>query len=115
MKLGVLIKDGPYMHQAMDSAYNFITAALEMGQEVEVFLYNDGVYNTCNFMDPPRDERHIANLLAELQTKGVRMVVCVAAGKRRGIVTNTVCSAGEISGLGQLLELCITSDRLVTF
>lgn len=116
MKFGILIKDGPYMHQAMDTAYNFITAAMESGHHIQgVFFYNDGVYNTAEAMDPPRDERNIRNLLTGLQEKGVRLIVCVAAGKRRGIVTDTVCAAGEISGLGQLLELCIESDRMITF
>ena len=29
MKFGVLILEGPYQHQAADSAYQFIQAALE--------------------------------------------------------------------------------------
>lgn len=116
MKLGVLVKEGPYMHQAIDTAYNFIVTALEMGHEISgVFFYNDGVYNRCNTMEPPRDERNIMNLLSDLELKGVRLIVCVAAGKRRGIVNQTVCKVEEISGLGQLLELCIVSDRMITF
>ncbi len=116
MKFGILIKEGPYMHQAMDTAYNFILAAMETGHEITgVFFYNDGVYNRCATIEPPRDERNIAKLLSELELKGVRLIVCVAAGKRRGIVNQTVCKVEEISGLGQLLELCITSDRMITF
>lgn len=116
MKFGILIKDGPYMHQAMDTAYNFIIAAMESGHSITgVFFYNDGVYNRSNAMEPPQDERNIMRVLTELEVKGVRLIVCVAAGKRRGIVNATVCSAEEISGLGQLLELCIESDRMITF
>ncbi len=116
MKFGVLIKDGQYTHQAMDSAYNFIVAAMELGHEIKgVFFYNEGVCNTCGTMEPPRDERNIRNLLLGLDEKGIRLIACVAAGKRRGLVAQTVSSAAEISGLGQLLELCIESDRLITF
>jgi tRNA 2-thiouridine synthesizing protein D len=116
MKFGILVKDGPYMHQAMDTAYNFIVAAMEAGHEITgVFFYNDGVYNRCSSMEPPRDERNIMKILSELELKGVKMIVCVAAGKRRGVVDTTVCDANEISGLGQLLELCIVSDRMITF
>lgn len=116
MKFGVLIKEGPYTHQAMDSAYNFIVAAMESGHEIQgVFFYNDGVCNSCGSMEPPRDERNIKKLLTELNGKGVRLIVCVAAGKRRGLVAQTISDAGEISGLGQLLELCIESDRTITF
>lgn len=118
MKFGILIKEGPYTHQAMDSAYNFIIAAMESGHKIQgVFFYNEGVCNTCGTMEPPRDERNIKKLLLELHEKGIRLVVCVAAGKRRGLVLQTICSAcgNEISGLGQLLELCIESDRTITF
>ncbi len=116
MKFGILVKDGPYMHQAMDTAYNFIVAAMESGHEITgVFFYNDGVYNRCGTLEPPRDERNIMEILTELEHKGVKLIVCVAAGKRRGIVNTTVCDSNEISGLGQLLELCIESDRMVTF
>ncbi|MEE1577861.1 MAG: DsrE family protein, partial [Deltaproteobacteria bacterium] len=46
MKFGILIKEGPYTHQASDSAYRFASAALEKGHEIEgVFFYNDGVIN----------------------------------------------------------------------
>ncbi|MCL4321377.1 MAG: sulfurtransferase complex subunit TusD [Deltaproteobacteria bacterium] len=116
MKFGILIKDGPYMHQAMDTAYNFIVAAMEMGHEITgVFFYNDGVYNRSNALEPPIDERNIMKLLTDIELKGVRLIVCVAAGKRRGIVNKTVCEVNEISGLGQLLDLCIASDRMITF
>ena len=34
MKFGVLINEGPYQHQASDSAYKFIEAAIEEGHEI---------------------------------------------------------------------------------
>ena len=46
MKFGVLINEGPYQHQASDSAYKFIEAAIEEGHEIyRVFFYHDGVNN----------------------------------------------------------------------
>jgi tRNA 2-thiouridine synthesizing protein D len=46
MKFGILINEGPYTHQASDSAYLFARAAIEKGHEVSrVFFYHDGVNN----------------------------------------------------------------------
>ena len=44
MKFGILVNEGPFTHQASDSAYQFAKAALEKGHEVmRVFFYYDGV------------------------------------------------------------------------
>jgi len=45
----------------------------------------------------------------------VDLVVCVAAALRRGIVDDNLAAGFRISGLGQLVESGIRSDRLVTF
>ena len=117
MKFGILILEGPYQHQAADSAYNFIQAAIKKGHEiVGVFLYDDGVNNATNLMDPPQDDRHISKMWSELGEKqGVDIVVCIAAAKRRGITDSNLIKGTRISGLGQLNEIALNSDRLVTF
>ena len=46
MKLGIVVNEGPYQHQASDSAYQFTKTALEKGHEIfRVFFYHDGVNN----------------------------------------------------------------------
>lgn len=116
MKFGVLIQDGPYNHEASDSAYNFVVAAMEKGHTITgVFFYNDGVLNATKFTDPPQDDRHVVNRWSALGAKGVDIIICIAAGKRRGIVDETLAPGMRISGLGQLVEMSIESDRLVTF
>ena len=116
MKLTVLITEGPYNHQASDSAWQLIQAAMEAGHEIRgVFFYNDGVYNVTNRMDPPQDDRHIANRWAALGEQGVDIVVCIAAAKRRGMVDDLLVPNSRISGLGQLAKMVIESDRLVVF
>ncbi len=116
MKFGILIQDGPYNHEAADSAYNFITAALERGHSIQgIFFYNDGVHNVNKLMDPPQDDRHISKRWSELGAKGIDIVVCIAAAKRRGINKDVIVPNVRISGLGQLLEIAVESDRLITF
>ena len=116
MKLTILILEGPYNHQASDSAYQLVQAALATGHEIRgVFFYNDGVYNVSSQMAPPQDDRHIANRWAELGETGVDIVVCIAAAKRRGMVDENLVPNTRISGLGQLAKMTMESDRLVVF
>lgn len=116
MKLTVLVLEGPYNHQASDSAWQLIQAALSCGHEIRgVFFYDDGVYNVNKCMDPPQNDRHIANRWSALGAQGVDIVVCIAAAKRRGIVDELLVPNTRISGLGQLAKMAIESDRLVVF
>ena len=88
MKFGVLINEGPYQHQASDTAYKFIEAAIEEGHEIfRVFFYHDGVNNGTRLATPPQDDRHIPNRWTELAEKhDLDLVLCVAAAQRRGMV-----------------------------
>ena len=117
MKFAILVNEGPYNHQASDTAFQFAKAAIEKGHEVfRVFFYYDGVHNANANTDPPSDDRNVVRNWSKLATEhGVDLVVCVAAGMRRGIRENNVAEGFRISGLGQLIEAGIQADRLVTF
>ena len=117
MKFAIQINEGPYQHQASDSAYHFAKAALEKGHEVmRVFFYHDGVYNATKLTEPPQDDRHIVNRWSALKAQhGVDLVVCVAAALRRGIKDEVLAPGFRISGLGQLVDAGIKCDRTVTF
>ncbi len=142
MKFAIQINEGPYQHQASDSAYFFAKAALEKGHEISrVFFYHDGVNNASRLTTPPQDDRNIVNRWAELaeqyriespttedgkEVMQTELVVCVAAAQRRGVVdegeakrngkdATNIHPGFRISGLGQLVEAAIQSDRLVVF
>ena len=117
MKIAVSINEGPYQHQASDSAYLFCKAALEKGHEIRrVFFYNDGVNNASSLTEPPQDDRNIVQRWSKLaEQHGVDLVVCVAAALRRGIKDENLAAGFRISGLGQLVEIGIQADRVVTF
>ena len=117
MNIGILLKEGPYNHQASDTAYKFAEAAIKKGHKVDaVFLYNDGVTNVTKYMDPPQDDRDIAKRWNEFGEKhGVEVLACIAASKRRGISDEVIIEKGEITGLGTLTDIAIRNDRLVTF
>ncbi|VAX14386.1 tRNA 5-methylaminomethyl-2-thiouridine synthase subunit TusD [hydrothermal vent metagenome] len=128
MKFGIQINEGPYTHEASTTALNFVSAAIEAGHEIfRVFFYHDGVNNGTRYTTPPQDDRNIVDAWSELAEKhNIDLVVCVAAAQRRGIVDegeqerngkdgNNIAPGFRISGLGQLIEAGIQSDRLVVF
>ncbi len=117
MKFGVVVNEGPYQHQASDSAYLFCRAVLEKGHEVfRVFFYHDGVNNASSLTEPPQDDRNIVSRWSQLaEEHDVDLVVCVAAALRRGIKEENLAKGFRISGLGQLVEAGIQADRVVTF
>ena len=117
MKLSVLVSEGPFTHQASDSAYHFVKAALEKGHEVmRVFFYHDGVNNGNRLSEPQQDDRNLVRLWSELgKEHDLDLVICVAAALRRGLKDEILAERFRISGLGQLIEAGMESDRLVTF
>jgi tRNA 2-thiouridine synthesizing protein D len=128
MRFSIVVNEGPYTHQASDTAYHFTKAVLAKGHEVfRVFFYHDGVNNATRLTTPPQDDRNIVNRWSKLaQGSELDMVVCVAAAQRRGIVDDgeakrngkdatNMAPGFRISGLGQLIEAGIQSDRIVTF
>ena len=128
MKFSILINEGPYTHQASDTAYQFAKAVLAKGHEIfRIFFYNDGVNNATRLTTPPQDDRNIVNRWSKLaEEHKLDMVVCVAAAQRRGILdadeakrhgkdASNIAPGFRISGLGQLIEAGIQAERLVTF
>lgn len=128
MKLSIQINEGPYQHQAADTALQFAKAALAKGHEIfRVFFYHDGVNNATRLAIPPQDDRNIPQLWTELQKEhDLDLVVCIAAAQRRGVLdedemkrqgkdANNIAEGFRISGLGQLIEAGIESDRLIVF
>src|SRR5450759_1334510 len=116
MKFGLLVNEGPYTHQASDSAYQFALAALANGHTIQrVFFYHDGVNNATRLTEPPQDDRHIVNRWSALAAEHkVDLVVCVAAALRRGIKLEGLAPGFRCSGLGQLVDSGIKADRLIT-
>lgn len=128
MKFVLQINEGPYQHQASDTAYQFARAALAKGHEVvRIFFFHDGVANGSRLTTPPQDDRDVVRRWSELaQRHGVDLVICIAAAQRRGVVdaesrqrldkdADNLAPGFRISGLGQLIEAIVMADRLLVF
>jgi len=128
VKFAIVVNEGPYTHQASDTAFQFAKSVLAKGHEiVRVFFYHDGVNNGTKLAVPPQDDRHIPNNWSALAKENeLDLVLCIAAAQRRGILdkneagrqgkdADNVIDGFRISGLGQLIEAGIQADRTVTF
>jgi tRNA 2-thiouridine synthesizing protein D len=128
MIFSLAIYAAPYSSQASDTAYRFALALLANGHQLyRVFFYHDGVHNCSALLTPPQD---VINLSHQWQVLGknynIDLVVCIAAALTRGLLNNqeaqryskpayNLAEGFNLSGLGQLVDAAVVSDRLITF
>lgn len=118
----------PPSSQASYSALQFAHAALKQKHTIyRVFFYHDGVYQASDLICSPQGEFDVSGAWDELKTQfNLDLVVCIAAGLKRGIINNeekdryeknsaNLNNQFELSGLGQLIDAAVMSDRLLTF
>lgn len=62
IKFAILVNEGPYTHQASDTAFQFTKAVLAKRHEIfRVFFYHNNVNNATRLTTPPQDDRNIVN------------------------------------------------------
>ncbi len=128
MKFTILVNSSPYHCNAGQTAYRFIMAALAQEHQIfRVFFYHDGIYHALKHSTPPDDEPQFASLWSDLAEQyHVDLVVCISAAQRRGLLhddeasrqgkqDNDLAAGFRISGLGQLIEATLVTDRLIVF
>jgi len=114
--------------QAGDSAYRFAQALLRQKHQLyRIFFYHEGVYHATHLACPPQDEiNRYERWSALADSHQVDIVVCIAAALRRGILdsdeakrydkpAHNLAPGVTLSGLGQLIDAAVQSDRLITF
>jgi tRNA 2-thiouridine synthesizing protein D len=128
MLFSLVVLSAPYSNQSSMTAFEFAKAVLSEGHKIHrVFFYGDGIHNATSLSAPPQDEINLPIEWKKLSEKeNLDLVVCIAAALRRGILNSdeakrygkpsaNLLDKFEISGLGQLLEAAVVSDRLITF
>lgn len=128
LRFSLAVYGAPYSSQASQTAVDFARALFTAGHKIErVFFYRDGVHSANLLASPPQDERDLVQewqLLA--REHQFELVVCIAAALRRGVLdqqeaerygkpSHNLAPGFQISGLGQLLDAAVQSDRLITF
>lgn len=128
MKFTLVIQSAPVSGASSQSALRFAQAALKAGHDIyRLFFYADGVHNATRLNVPPQDEQDLPGDWQALITHHkLDAVVCIAAGLKRGIIDageaaryekpgHNLHPDFEFSGLGQLLDAAVNSDRVITF
>ena len=128
MKFAIQVNSSPSHCNAGQTAYYFIKAALSQGHDIfRVFFYHDGIYHAFKYSTPPDDEQQLTTLWSDLaQHYNIDLVVCISAAQRRGLLhadeasrqdkqDNDLAAGFRISGLGQLVEATLVTDRLIVF
>jgi tRNA 2-thiouridine synthesizing protein D len=128
MKFTLHITSAPYSSESNHTALHFARAALANGHQiVRVFFMADGVHSASDLCIAPQDEINIPAAWQQLASQhGIDLVVCVSSALRRGIIDATEAqrydktqhamnNAFVISGLGQLVDAIMCSDRMISF
>ncbi|MBA0194276.1 sulfurtransferase complex subunit TusD [Pectobacterium carotovorum] len=124
-----LLVTGPaYGTQQASSALQFAQALLAEGHRLKsVFFYREGVLNANQLTSPANDEFDLVRAWQQLgETHQVALNVCVAAALRRGVTDAqqaaqlslagaNLQSGFVLSGLGELAQSVLTSDRVIQF
>ena len=128
MRYAIQVNSSPYDSEAGYHGYRFIKTALLMGHEViRVFFYQEGIYHAFRYNTPPDDERNLTALWSQLALEyKLDLVVCISSAQRRGLLHadeakrqqkqgDDIASGFRISGLGQLVEASLKSERFMVF
>jgi tRNA 2-thiouridine synthesizing protein D len=127
MIYSILIQCPPSSLSTVTSALKFTQAAVAAKHSIHrIFFYGDAVLLANQNATLPQDEYDIySQWRSFLSTNKIDSVVCIAAALTRGILdaneakrydrTTMTGEPYELSGLGQLIDACVQSDRLISF
>ncbi|RKZ31467.1 sulfur reduction protein DsrE [bacterium] len=113
MKLGFIVRTGPYTTQDIDTVYELSKAAIGAGHEVEIFLYDDAVMALNKDIKPPK-ERSIPGRLTEIIDMGATVSGAALSAKFRGLRRDGLIENTRIGGMATLNNLVESCDRIVT-
>lgn len=124
----LLITSAPWSSQSHITALNFAKSLLQKQHKLyRVFFYADATHVGTNTGIAPQDEIDLPQAWQVLADQyNLDLVVCISAGIKRGILDSTemeryeassatLTPGFELSGLGQLVDAILQSDRVISF
>jgi tRNA 2-thiouridine synthesizing protein D len=120
-KLAVVVTTSPFSNLTA-TAINYVETALQQGiTVVGVFFYQDGALHANKNVQIASDEYQSIKHWIRLHTEyNLPLNLCITAAEKRGITCEgdedkSISEAFTVAGLGELVELSSSSDRLVQF
>ena len=127
MQYSLIIYASP-ANPSTTTALKFSKALLEKGHSIfRIFFYGEAVRTANALQVSPQNEYDLpAAWQGFIRDNSLDATVCIAAAIRRGVLDETeakrykkpspsLANNYELSGLGQLAEAALKSDRLITF
>ena len=115
MKFLVIVNESPWASGLAVCASRFVRAAIASGHEITaIFFREDGVYNAVQGELSDAGTPDLCKTWAELASAaGTRLLLCSSSRLRR--LENNPSKAFTESGLTEMFELMLYSDRVVSF
>jgi tRNA 2-thiouridine synthesizing protein D len=128
MNYSILVLSSPLAGQGARNAALFARKVIGRGHSLQrVFFFDDGAYVGGSLPVFPQDEADRLQPWVELaEQHGVELALCISSALRRGMLDDAEAARHEkpatsvhrtftIAGLGQLVDACANSDRIITF
>lgn len=128
MIYSLLIHTSPSSRASALAALQFAQALLHAGHQVHrLFFYGDGVLTANGNSLLPQDDHDLHNAWRQLiANHQLDAVVCISAALKRGVLdapeaqrhqrpAANLSAEYDLSGLGQLMDAAVHSDKLITF
>jgi tRNA 2-thiouridine synthesizing protein D len=124
----LLVLSSPVSGHGSRSGAEFAHCAIARGHSIHrVFFLDAGTVTSSRNSVSPQDELDPVLAWEALhQEHAVELVICISSALRYGMLDDTGAARHErpnatispafvVSGLGQLVDACANSDRLITF
>ena len=128
MIYSLLVLSSPSSGHCVATAAEFAQCVIARGHSIHrIFFLDAGTYTGAAATVLPQDEAdRIQPWINLAEQHAVELIVCISSALKRGILDATEAErydkpgatlhpAFSISGLGQLVDACVNSDRMITF
>jgi len=115
VKFLVIVNESPWGSGLSLAACRFVVAAIESSIEIRaIFFREDGVYNAVTGEATDAGTIELGTAWKNIgESHDVRLILCSSSWQRR--LDLLLPAPFEISGLTEMTELMLDSDRVITF
>lgn len=117
MKILFIINDAPY---GTEKAYNALRMAMQIQKESEtnevvIFLMADAAACAVPNQITPNGYYNIERMLKSVLSRGGKVKICGTCAEARGLKNIPLIEKTELSTMKELVELTVSSDKVLTF
>lgn len=111
----IIINEAPYGKERAWNALRLAQAMVAKGEEVNIFLLEDGVFVAKRGQSPPAGYYNLEKMLKELIERGVKVRVCGTCTAARGLSQDDVNADVKMSGIMDLANWIKGSQHVLSF